>query len=56
MLKALWIIICTLLGAAGGAILIGGFSSIPLSLLGGLVGAIAGALLGKYIRLLEWFA
>jgi hypothetical protein len=55
MLKALWIIICSLVGAAVGAIWIGGFTSIPLSLLGGLVGGIAGALLGKHIPFYEWF-
>ena len=56
MLKALWIIFCSLVGAAGGAILIGGFTSIPLSLFGGLVGGIIGALLGKFIPFYEWFA
>ncbi len=55
MLEALWIIICSLIGAVGGAILIGGFTSIPLSILGGVLGGIAGPLIGKYIPFFEWF-
>ena len=56
LLKTLWIIGFAILGAIVGAILIGGFSSIPLTILGALVGLVAGALLGKFIPFYEWFS
>jgi len=54
-LKLLWIIICAILGTAIGAILLGRFSSLPLTILGGVIGLPIGALLGKFIPLYEWF-
>ena len=56
LLKTLWIIGFAIVGAIVGAILIGGFSSIPLTILGALVGLVVGALLGKFIPFYEWFA
>ena len=53
--KVIWIILFALAGAIGGAILIGGFSSLPLSILGAVIGLPIGALLGKYIPIYEWF-
>tara|TARA_B100001059_G_C17726269_1_gene523605 strand:- start:119 stop:346 length:228 start_codon:yes stop_codon:yes gene_type:complete len=55
-LKILWIIIFATIGAVVGAVLIGGFSSIGLSLVGGILGLIVGGLLGKYIPWFEWFS
>ena len=55
-LKILWIIIFSIIGAVVGAVLIGGFSSIGLSLVGGILGLIVGGLLGKYIPWFEWFS
>jgi hypothetical protein len=55
MLKALYILCCSLIGAAMGAIWIGDLSSVLLSIIGGLIGAIVGALFGKYIPFYEWF-
>ena len=55
-IKIVWIILFAIIGAIGGAILIGGFSSIPLSILGGIIGLPIGALLGKYIPIYEWFS
>ena len=54
-MKIVWIIICALLGAAGGAIILGGISSL-LTLPGAVVGLVIGGLLGKYIPFWEWFA
>ena len=55
-IKIVWIILFAIVGAIGGAILIGNFSSIPLSILGGIIGLPIGALLGKYIPIDEWFS
>ena len=54
-LKILWTILFAIVGAAAGAILIGGFSSIGLSILGAVIGVVVGGLLGWYIRWYEWF-
>jgi len=53
-LKVLWIIGCAIFGAIGGAILIGGLSSIPLTILGGVLGLVLGFLEGRYIPWYEW--
>ncbi len=53
-LKVLWIIGCTIFGTIGGAILIGGLSSIPLTILGGVLGLVLGFLAGRYIPWYEW--
>ena len=55
VIKLVWISLLAIVGAAVGAILIGGFDSIPLSILGAVVGLPIGALLGKYIPIYEWF-
>ena len=54
-LKLLWIIGLAIIGAACGAILLGRFTSLPLSILGALIGLPIGALLGKFIPIHEWF-
>ena len=51
-----WIILLTILGAAAGAILLGGLSSIPLTILGGIIGLPVGYILGRYIPIWEWFS
>lgn len=56
LIKIVWIIFLAITGAICGAILIGGFSSIPLSILGGIIGLPIGYLLGRYIPIWEWFA
>ncbi|MGE4619718.1 MAG: hypothetical protein AAEJ04_07925 [Planctomycetota bacterium] len=55
MFKLAWMIFCSLLCATGGAILLGEFTSVPLSLAGGALGLVVGWLLGKYIPIYEWF-
>ena len=54
-MRLLYITIMAIIGCAAGAILLGGFSSISLSILGGVLGLIAGILLGKYMRWYDWF-
>jgi len=54
-IKIIWISLLAIVGAIGGAILIGNFSSIPLSILGAVIGLPIGFLLGKYIPIYEWF-
>ncbi len=48
-LKIFWIVPFATVGGIVGTILIGGFTSIGLSLVGGMFGLIVGGLLGKYI-------
>ena len=56
LLKMVWVWVCALLGALLGALFTGmEFSSLPLTILGALVGLINGRLLGKYIPFYEWF-
>ena len=53
-LKTIWIILWCIIGTVGGAILLGGFTSIPMSILGGVIGLPVGFLFGKYISLMDW--
>ncbi|MEC9476553.1 MAG: hypothetical protein VX764_05890 [Planctomycetota bacterium] len=55
MLKLVWIIFCSIAGGVIGAILLGRFTSVSLSILGGIVGLIVGGLMGKYIEWYHWF-
>ena len=55
ILKFLWILFCALVGAAAGALLLGKLSSIPMSILGGVLGFAIGAAAGRYIPIEEWF-
>ncbi|MFT4592781.1 MAG: hypothetical protein ACI9JK_000480 [Phycisphaerales bacterium] len=54
-IKVVWIILFAIAGAISGAILIGGFSSLPLSILGAIIGLPIGALIGIYIPIDHWF-
>ena len=54
-LKLIWIIVCAIIGAAVGAVLLGSIS-FWLSVPGAVVGLIIGGLLGRYIAFWEWFA
>jgi len=54
-IKFLWICIFTIVGGIAGAILLGGFSSISLSIIGAIIGLPVGYFLGKYISIYEWF-
>lgn len=53
-IKTIWIILWCIIGTVGGAILLGGFTSIPMSILGGAIGLPVGFLLGKYLSLMDW--
>ncbi len=55
MLRLMWTLLLTLLGATIGAIWLGDFTSIPMSLLGAALGGVVGWLMGKYIPIYEWF-
>ena len=55
-IKIVWTILLTILGAAAGALLLGGLSSISLTILGGIIGLPVGYLLGRYIPIWEWFS
>ena len=55
MFKMIWIFLLTIFFAGVGAGLLGGFTSLPLSIVGGLLGGVCGWLLGKYIPIYEWF-
>ena len=58
MLKGMnvdWILICAIFGAVVVEILIGGFSSVALYVVGGVIGFMIGALLGRFIPAYEWF-
>ena len=54
-LKLIYIILCTVAGGIIGAILLGTFVSLPMAILGGVIGLVIGALFGKYIPWYEWF-
>lgn len=54
-MKVDWILIFAIFGAVVVAILIGGFSSVALSVVGGVIGFMIGALLGRFIPAYEWF-
>ena len=54
-MKIIWIIVCAIIGAAVGAVLLGSIS-FWLSVPGAVVGLIIGGLLGRYIAFWEWFA
>ena len=53
-IKIIWIILWCIIGTVGGAILLGGFTSIPMSILGAIIGLPVGFLLGKYLSLMDW--
>ena len=55
-IKVGWAILLAILGATTGAVLLGGLSSIPLTILGGIIGLPVGYLLGRYIPIWEWFS
>ena len=55
-IKVGWAILLAILGATTGAVLLGGLSSIPLTILGGIIGLAVGYLLGRYIPIWEWFS
>ena len=55
MFKVIWIFLLAIFFAGVGAVWLGDFSSVPLSILGGRLGGVCGWLLGKYIPLYEWF-
>ena len=56
LIKKIWIVLCALLGAAAGALLIGmEFSSLWMSAVGAVIGLFIGWMLGKYIPIYEWF-
>ena len=55
-IKIGWTILLAVLGATTGAFLLGGLSSIPLTILGGIIGLPVGYLLGRYIPIWEWFS
>ncbi|MBG79525.1 MAG: hypothetical protein CMJ39_02300 [Phycisphaerae bacterium] len=50
----IWITLWCIAGAVGGAILLGGFTSIPMSILGAIIGLPVGFLLGKYMKISDW--
>lgn len=54
ILKTLWIIIWALIGAVGGALWLGGFTSLWLSILGGVLGMIVCIFAAKYAKWYEW--
>ncbi len=56
LIKIGWTISLAIVGAIAGAVLLGGFSSIPLTILGGIIGLPVGYLLGRYIPIWEWFS
>ena len=55
MLKMIWTILLTVLFAGFGAVWLGDFTSLPMSIFGALLGGVCGWLLGKYIPIYEWF-
>ena len=55
-IKVGWTILLAILGATTGAVLLGGLSSIPLTILGGIIGLPVGYLLGRYVPIWEWFS
>lgn len=56
-LESIWVVICALLGAAAGALLLGlKLSSFPLALVGAVIGLLVGRLAGKHIPIYEWFS
>jgi hypothetical protein len=56
LIKIGWTISLAIVGAIAGAVLLGGFSSIPLTILGGIIGLPVGYLIGRYIPIWEWFS
>ncbi len=56
MIQTISIILCSIIGSACGAILLGEFTSTPLTIIGAILGIIVGWLLGKFIPWYEWFA
>lgn len=56
LIKIGWTISLAMVGAIAGAVLLGGFSSIPLTILGGIIGLPVGYLIGRYIPIWEWFS
>lgn len=55
MFKMIWIFLLTIFFGGVGAVWLGDFTSLPMSILGGLLGGVCGWLLGKYIPVYEWF-
>ena len=55
-IKVGWAILLAILGATTGAVLMGGLSSIPLTIPGGIIGRAVGYLLGLHIPIWEWFS
>jgi len=54
VIHLLWILFCAVVGALiGAALLSSGFSSMPLAVVGGLLGAVLGGLFGRYVNLLD---
>mgnify|MGYP007031104288 CR=1 FL=1 len=51
MMQTLSILVCSLVGAACGAILLGDFTSLPWTIIGAVLGLVVGWLLGKFIPL-----
>ncbi len=56
MLKLIYMIICSILGAITGAILLGEFTSLWWSLAGAGIGGVAGWFFGKYVPFYELFS
>ena len=54
MMQKLSVLVCCLVGAACGAILLGDFTSLPWTITGAVLGLIAGWLLGKFIPWYDW--
>ena len=55
MFKMIWIFLLTVFFVGVAAVRMGDFTSVPLSIVGGLLGGVCGWLLGKYIPVYEWF-
>ena len=54
ILKALWYMLWAVIGAFGGALWLGGFTSLWLSILGGVLGMIVCIFAAKYVKWYEW--
>ena len=55
MMQTLSILVCSLVGATCGAILLGDFTSLPWTIVGAVLGLVVGWLLGKFIPWHDWF-
>ena len=55
MMQTLSIVVCSLVGAICGAILLGDFTSLPWTIVGAVLGLVVGWLLGKFIPWYDWF-